>query len=934
MQLSVITKKKDIDAAQRQLRDRIREEAGPVRRRKLGFPSGEMEAKTCHVERLDLWHATSRLPNRWWNGFGFGDIEVPSLSIVAEVNPSFDGSRRSAGAFLQGADGKVWLAHSGRVGGGKKGVGRTAFLSVFSGSVEDVDGHDYVVIGRIDAKNFLDKLATFVRTVQSFKAGVDGQADDDDEGEEDEEEEVSGESDDFSEEPWGLAAVFPDADPATQRALMEWFAEALRHAHAQSASCWAVTRRDGPRLRLLVGKTVAFEIGLARVAVGLHLPSIVSSADATADAGVQDFLFKHIDGTLLRWFSIERFLARRDKLLTAAMRFIELAAAAYQNSPYAGHHAPELLAEFAELLGTPLPKPAHGGADIAPSYWKISPGARARLWPRCRDGGYIAIGWDELGDLNGLDRDGFDARLDEALVEFPTWKRGGLEQVWRFINIPPGAKIVANDGTRRVVGIGTVTGAYEYVVDGEKFAHRLPVRWDDVRERVVEQRGWVKTIIQLSPAVFAEVVNAPSPGEQVAEKLAPKAKPIEKLDFDGIMDRLNAAGLRFPEEIVASYLLALQAKRFVILSGISGTGKTQLALEVAKAFHTAGAVTELAPRPTTYRVVAVRPDWTDNRGLLGYYNPITCEYQTTPFLRLLLAAAEEEARAVQEGRPRLPFFAVLDEMNLARVEHYFSDFLSCLESGESLHLHNDSSVAEGRSESGEIVPMQISIPRNLFFTGTVNVDETTYMFSPKVLDRSFVLEFNDVDLATFGAPVDDDASDDASALRLKHFEGALDLPDTLNPYDYPHFREQVEGALHRALQSLHDRLQVDHRHFGYRVANEIARFVGLAGTQAGKHAEVLWDALDVAVLAKVLPKIHGTQQEVEEVLGRLLAFAVDVESPVAARDHGSHWEYASGRLNGRDDDGASKIPRLPRSAAKLWRMLRRVRQQGYVSFIE
>jgi 5-methylcytosine-specific restriction enzyme B len=846
---------------------------------------------------------------------------------------------------------------------------------------------------------------------------------------------------DGSDQRWRLEEVLQGMETATRNALVHWLAMALRHAHTQSAATWAITRRDR-RLRLLVGSAVAFEIGRGRVGVGLHLPSLPTAIDAEADGGSEDFVFKHLDGAVYRRFTTERFMALADDLRQSALRFVEAAARAYRSTPYARYHARDLLDQLEEELGGTLPRPSH---EIAPSYWKVSPGEGARLWEQCREGGYIAVGWDELGDLTGVDQDEFETRLEEGLRQHPKWKRGGVGQVWRFMNIPPGAKIVANEGTRRVVGIGTVTGPYQYVDDGKAFAHRLPVRWEDTRQRAVEQPSWLRTLLSLTPEVFAEIVDAPSPGDAARAAPTPKAEPAQELDFDGIMDRLREAKLQFPEELVASYLLALQAKRFVILSGISGTGKTQLAREIARAFQPAtfsrpegvappgdglrmkvmpymlehgrwfvpraladqlmpggpeasldvtvrfGAhgderhrwvparkqiqfrpalkqwfrdnfaldaefdvrvesedppvlrferadsePTETAPtesRAATYAVVAVRPDWTDNRGLLGYYNPISEEYQTTPFLRLLLAAREEAERAALAGRAPLPFFAVLDEMNLARVEHYFSDFLSCLESSEPLHLHDDRDIAEGASESGEVVPMELTIPRNLFFTGTVNVDETTYMFSPKVLDRSFVLEFNDVDLDALATPPSDDETSEPSALRLSNFSGKLDIREKASSDDYQQLAALAGRALHRALASLNARLQTEHRHFGYRVANEIARFVNLTAEQAGKGPHVLWEALDVAVLSKVLPKIHGTQQEVEEILGRLLAFAVDVDSHPETREQESAWVFASGRISSKAEQGA-RTPRLPRSAAKLWRMLRRARIQGYVSFIE
>ena len=1034
MNFSLLTDHKAVENAQQELVSRIRRYAvGPIAVT-IGSRSGTKEKQLWYVELVDLWFSTGKASTRWANQFGAGrPAPGESISATAGFSTGFDGSRTCAGAFLSDEAGATWLAHSGKVGGGKKGVGRTAFLRSLTGSVQRVDGHDYVVIGRIEADDFLEKLAAFVGAVKAFKVKVASADVEDDSDEGDDDDDEPGGS------PWGLIEILEGVEPVERRILLEWFAEALRIAHAKSKSGWSVTRRSDPRrIRALVGNVVAFEIGRGAVGIGLQT-KVLHGTNFDSDLGKTGGPFASVDGGVWRHFSIDRFMELHEDLREGARQFIEEAIANYPNNPYARYHAPDLLPQIEEALGQSLPRPIHRGSRLE-SYWKVAPGEKGRLWERCRDGGYIAVGWDELGDLTGLDRDGFDTRVDETMKKNPPWTRGGVDQAWRFINIPVGAKIVANDGTKRVLGVGTVTGAYQFVQDGKEFAHRLAVDWGDQRERVVEQRGWIRTVIRLSPATFAAVNNAPSPGDPPKAEVEPVADPLEQLDFGSITDRLGAAGLQFPEELIAAYLLALQAKRFVLLSGISGTGKTQLALEVARAFQptdagesepaadlmdvdiqrirvmpymlkyrrlvvptglaesvqghetsqhvtvrfgdgqseqlrwsigatatqllfkgafrkwfeetfTLGKTLELqlesedppalriAPLdastpdrlPATYAVVAVRPDWTDNRGLLGYYNPITRDYQTTPFLRLLLAAAEEQAQAAAEERPPIPFFVILDEMNLARVEHYFSDFLSCLESGEPLHLHDDPLVASGASEAGEVIPMQCVIPRNLFFTGTLNVDESTYMFSPKVLDRAFVLEFNSVDLESLGAETDTDT--EGSALALKHFDGALEIRDKPGPEDYGRFRELLDGALHRALRSLHQRLEAEHRHFGYRVATEIGRFVGLARTQAGKDPGMLWEALDVAIVAKVLPKLHGTQQELEDVLQRLLAFALDVGSATDAREQGSQWDYTGGRLVARAD-APTNVPKLPRSAAKLWRMLRRVRQQGYVSFIE
>ena len=370
-------------------------------------------------------------------------------------------------------------------------------------------------------------------------------------------------------------------------------------------------------------------------------------------------------------------------------------------------------------------------------------------------------------------------------------------------------------------------------------------------------------------------------------------------------------------------------------------------------------------RVNNYIVVPVRPDWVDNRGLLGYLNPLTNEYSTTPFLNLLLRAHDEEKRAAAADEKPHPFFVILDEMNLARVEHYFSDFLSALESGEPIPLHEDETIESGESESGPQVPRRLKVPGNVLFTGTVNVDETTYMFSPKVLDRAFTIEFDQVDLEGFTTG---ESSEDPSGLNLDGDPASLDLlvssssaGDDWKPSheDWVKFSEETDGH-HKALLHLHGILAAQHRHFGYRVANEIARFVNLAREQA-KDTKVAVDAaFDLALLQKVLPKLHGTQQELQTLLEQIFRFSVHGGSYRPKPNQTvelDNWEVTAGRLMARskseaksgdassesDEPGSddAKVPPAgvqspvyPRTGAKVLRMLQRLRDRGFTSFIE
>lgn len=244
------------------------------------------------------------------------------------------------------------------------------------------------------------------------------------------------------------------------------------------------------------------------------------------------------------------------------------------------------------------------------------------------------------------------------------------------------------------------------------------------------------------------------------------------------------------------------SKHFILLSGLSGTGKTAVLRHYARTWCRARGLDS----DRHLAVVAVSPDWHDPSGLLGYFNPLHEDptYQIEPALQLLLAADADRAN---------PYFLVLDEMNLARVERYLAPLLSAMETGAPIALHASTEAVNG-------VPPSIAWPRNLFLAGTVNMDESTHPFSDKVLDRAFTLEFWDVDLKGF-------------------FER----------------RTPRHAATEACLIALHDALRPARRHFGYRTAGEVVDFT-LGSLQAGESESA---AIDMAVFSKVLPRLRGDQ---------------------------------------------------------------------------
>ena len=268
-----------------------------------------------------------------------------------------------------------------------------------------------------------------------------------------------------------------------------------------------------------------------------------------------------------------------------------------------------------------------------------------------------------------------------------------------------------------------------------------------------------------------------------------------------------------PDQIESLHLAwhSQSKKRFVILSGLSGTGKTAILYHYARVFCENMGLDVGRHRAT----IAVSPDWRDPSGLIGYFNALHADptFQIEPALRLVLDAAND---------PKSPYFLILDEMNLARVERYFAPFLSAMETGEKLTLHAHDEPVNG-------VPPTISWPKNLFIGGTVNMDETTHPFSDKVLDRAFTMEFWEVALDQY----------------LDRRAG------------------QNGGKRHEAFESflkeLNELLKGIRRHFGYRTVGEILDFLDMADAYGNGDNDKFWKLADQAVFSKVLPRLRGME---------------------------------------------------------------------------
>jgi 5-methylcytosine-specific restriction protein B len=327
------------------------------------------------------------------------------------------------------------------------------------------------------------------------------------------------------------------------------------------------------------------------------------------------------------------------------------------------------------------------------------------------------------------------------------------------------------------------------------------------------------------------------------------------------------------------------AKPFVILSGLAGSGKTQLALAFAKCLSE-----NIEEQVCT---VSIGADWTNREPLLGYPNALKGDEYVMPesgVLQFLIRANEDLSN---------PYFLILDEMNLSVVERYFADFLSAMESGEPIKLWDN--------EEGN-VPKEIALPKNVFIIGTINVDETTYMFSPKVLDRANVIEFK----------IAADEMDEYLGTKVNiNLESAYSACANMAVDFVNKANSQVEKDEKNkdVLLSFFKELKKVNAEFGYRTVNEISRYLHFNDEdETGLKGD---EAIDTAVLQKLLPKLHGSRKKLEPVLKQLwkICFIGTDKDLIITEENVSKAIY-------------------PESADKIRRMYESAMANGFTSFAE
>jgi 5-methylcytosine-specific restriction endonuclease McrBC GTP-binding regulatory subunit McrB len=383
-----------------------------------------------------------------------------------------------------------------------------------------------------------------------------------------------------------------------------------------------------------------------------------------------------------------------------------------------------------------------------------------------------------------------------------------------------------------------------------------------------------------------------------------------------VYDWMENQGFVISKVDLINFYCCLKAKPFVLLAGISGTGKTKFARLFAEAVGASVA-------NHRFQLIPVRPDWNDNSELLGFFD-LNDRYQPGALVQLLIRAHSD---------PDKPYFLCLDEMNLARVEHYFSDFLSIIESRrfagevvitdpvlshEKIQKMNENNLDEEVKLSLADLkghhPKGIGLPENLYVIGTVNMDETTHPFSRKVLDRANTIEFNEIHLTEgLTLPIDHPKPSEIYLNNDAFMAKYLTMIDLLK------VDEEIPKIVSEKLNKLNSILLKAGCQVGYRVRDEAAFYMKNVIEIADKNLDQN-AAFERVVLQKILPRLQGSSYQIKAVLEKL-PLKYDAESK---------------KFNFDDEEYTTKLQMLIESKGplvkKIGNMLIQFLEDGFTSF--
>jgi len=368
-----------------------------------------------------------------------------------------------------------------------------------------------------------------------------------------------------------------------------------------------------------------------------------------------------------------------------------------------------------------------------------------------------------------------------------------------------------------------------------------------------------------------------------------------------IFEYINSKGFVYDEKLLKNFYLSLKSKPFVLLAGTSGTGKTRLVRLFAEAIGAYGS--------GRYKQVAVKPDWSDSMDLFGHVN-LDNKFVPGAIVEFIKKAADDPNK--------LPYILCLDEMNLARVEYYFSDFLSIMETRDWVEdeIVTDNLVPKicySGDEDAEKLYSNLMIPENLYIIGTVNMDETTFPFSKKVLDRANTIEFSYVD---FNLP-ESISTNEAKAIEVKNeFLRSDYLKLRIDCID----KWEVVKKYNEDITKINSVLEKSDSHFGYRMRDDII-FYMLHNDEFDLLPKK--EAFDNQIMQKILPRIQGSSESTANILRELFKICAGSFTDKNGQTDGLKMKsYLDG----------NRMPDYPKSAEKICKMLRRYEDDDFTSF--
>jgi len=326
-----------------------------------------------------------------------------------------------------------------------------------------------------------------------------------------------------------------------------------------------------------------------------------------------------------------------------------------------------------------------------------------------------------------------------------------------------------------------------------------------------------------------------------------------------------------------TYITAIKSKPFLLLAGISGTGKSRIVRELARACWEEGSEEFEEPKPKNFKMIQVKPNWHDSSELIGYVSRVSgkAEFVAGDFLKFIAYAWENED---------IPYFLCLDEMNLAPVEQYFAEYLSVIESRKNIngeiitdaiiekntekwYLNLVSNLTENEKLREQFETDGITIPKNLIVVGTVNMDETTFSFSRKVLDRAMTIEMNEVDL---------EGGLDKKYESIGKLGAAELIGNAVEGVDVYADNKGVCDRVINYLKAINGELEGTPFKVAYRTRNEFLLYVvnNLPYNKDENGEDIAQEvvmarALDEITSMKILSRIEGDTEKIGDLLDRL-----------------------------------------------------------------